>query len=302
MKLSVIIPVYRGKEILYELYRRIEEVLDRKFEYEVLLICDGCDPDSSKVTDELRKQNSSHIRVFKLAKNYGQHRAIQFGFTKASGDFIITIDEDLQHDPADILKLIDKQQSGDFDIVYGRFTNPQHNGIRNLMSTILRKILKYFIPTLYEEYSPYRLIKREISTRTSIMVCPYTFIDDFLSRTTQNIAYADIAHSRRLAGTSSYTVRKLIRHGIYIFLAYSQIIAWLLVLAGILIIAGTFFSILRVTSANANSIIPIHRITIIEIFGASLLLILISLAGTLINYRNMKLNTRPVKLADEGAI
>lgn len=302
MKLSVIIPVYRGKEILIELYRRIEEVLDGRFEYEVLLICDGCNSDSSNVADELKKQNQSRVKVFKLAQNYGQHRAIQFGFTKVLGDFIITIDEDLQHDPADIIKLIAKQQNGDFDIVYGRFTNPQHNGIRNLLSTILRKILKYFIPTLYEEYSPYRLIKREISTRTSTMVCPYTFIDDFLSRTTQNIAYVDITHSRRLSGTSSYTVRKLIRHGIYILLAYSQIIAWLLILAGILMIAGIVLSILSVTSASVNNIIQIPRIGLIEIFGASLLLILISLFGILINHRNMKLNTRPVRLTDEGAI
>jgi polyisoprenyl-phosphate glycosyltransferase len=302
MKLSVIIPVFRGREILYELYRRIDEALNGKYEYEVLLICDGCDRDSLNVIHELKKQNSSQIRVFNLAQNYGQHRAIQFGFTKASGDFIITIDEDLQHDPNDILKLIDKQQNGDYDIVYGRFTNPQHNGIRNFMSTILRKILKYFIPTLYEEYSPYRLIKRDISTRTSTMVCPYTFIDDFLSRTTHNIAYVDITHSRRFSGSSSYTVSKLARHGIYILLAYSQIIAWLLVLAGILMITGTFLSVLSVTSVNAGNTILIHRMTITEIFGAGSLLILLSLFGTLINHRNIKLNTRPVKLSDESAV
>jgi polyisoprenyl-phosphate glycosyltransferase len=302
IKLSVIIPVYRGKEILFELFRRINEALEANFDYEVLLICDGCDPDSSKITDELKQRYSSHIKVFRLAKNYGQHRALQFGFSKASGDLIVTIDEDLQHDPADIINLISKQQNGDFDIVYGRFINHLHNGTRNFMSAILRKILKYFIPTLYEDYSPYRLIKKDIAVRTSTMVCPYTFIDDFLSRITQNIAFVDIDHHKRYSGNSSYTLGKLFKHGIYILLAYSGIISWLLSLAGILMISGTLLSLLKRVYPVTGYISKIHNVTIFEIIGVAFLLVLISLFGTLINHRNIRLNTRQVKLADEGAV
>ena len=185
MRLSLIIPVYRGKEILFELFRRIDETLSAKYEFEVLLICDGCDNESLHATDELIRYYPSQLKVYKLAKNYGQHRAIQFGFTKATGDFIITIDEDLQQNPSDILTLIEKQKEADYDIVYGRFVNPKHNSRRNILSAFTRKVLKHFIPSICKEYSPYRLIRREIATRTSTMGCPYVFIDDLLSRITK---------------------------------------------------------------------------------------------------------------------
>ncbi|MCX6253720.1 MAG: glycosyltransferase [Bacteroidia bacterium] len=302
MKLSIIVPVYRGKEILRELFRRINESLTGKIDYEVLLISDGCDRESLSVMDELKKENSSLIKVFRLAHNYGQHRALQFGFSKGSGDLIITIDEDLQHDPADILKLIEKQNEKNYDVVYGRFTNLQHNGIRKIISAILRKMLKNFIPTLYDNYSPYRLIKRDIAVRTSTMVCPYTFVDDFLSRVTQNIAFVDIAHFKRFEGRSSYTFRKLIKHGIYILLAYSGVISWLLVSAGVIMIIGVLLFIMSEINPVTLNTFFVNNITIIGIFGIGLLLIIISLLGTLINQRNITINTRQVSLLNEDPI
>lgn len=302
MRLSIIVPVFRGKEILWELLRRIDETLTGSWEYEILFICDGCDWESLKVINDIKKNYSSQIKVFRLDHNYGQHRALQFGFGRVSGDLIITIDEDLQHNPYDIMKLVEKQKDGNYDIVYGRFTNLQHNGFRNIISAVLRKVLKHFIPTLYEDYSPYRLIKRDIAIRTSTMVCPYTFIDDFLSRITQNIAFVDITHFKRLEGRSSYTLRKLIKHGIYILLAYSGIISWLLVAAGVILFIGTLLFIITVVSPVTINTVLINNITLIGIFGSGLLLITISLLGTLINHRNIKINTRPVGLLDEDTV
>lgn len=302
MRLSIIIPVYRGKDILKELFRRISEAMSAEPDYEILLICDGCDRETLRVINELIKDNASKIQVFKLANNYGQQRALQFGFTKASGDLIITMDEDLQHDPADIIKLVKKQKEGNYDIVYGRFVNLMHNGIRNFFSVVIRRTLKQSIPSLYENYSPYRLIKRDIAIRTSSMVCPYTFIDDFLSRITNKIAFVDINHFKRLSGRSSYTLSKLFRHGLFILFAYSGIISWLLVMAGFFILAGTALYVLSVSSPYSESAWILTNTTIIGIFGAGLLLVIFSLLGNLINHRNIILNTRPVKLANEDTI
>jgi undecaprenyl-phosphate 4-deoxy-4-formamido-L-arabinose transferase len=132
------------------------------------------------------------------------------------------------------------------------------------------------------------------------MVCPYTFIDDFLSRLTQNIAFVDITHFKRVEGRSSYTFRKLVKHGIYILLAYSRVISWLLVAAGIITFIGVLLFIISVISPGAIS--TLNNITIIGIFGTGLLLIIISLLGTLINHRNVILNTRPVRLLNEDTI
>ena len=302
MKLSIIIPVFCGGDILRDLYTRINDSLIVNFEYEVLFICDYCDCKSLAVIKEIKKNDPSKIRVFRFAQNYGQHRALQFGFGKAFGDFIITMDEDLQHDPADILRLVEKQKESNYDIVYGKFNHSQHNGIRNRISSILRKFLSHFIPTLYDNYSPFRLIKREIVIKISTMVCPYTFIDDFLSRVTQNIAFEDINHHKRAEGKSSYTLMKLFKHGIYILLAYSKLIPLLLVSSVVIeIIAAIMFALSVIYPENLNIALFNNR-SIIATMGIGIILIIISLIGSFINHRNTIINTRPIKLLDEDPI
>jgi undecaprenyl-phosphate 4-deoxy-4-formamido-L-arabinose transferase len=302
MRLSVIIPVYRGKEILRGLFRRISEILAGNYDYEVLAICDGCDDESLRVINELKKNSSSQIKVFRLAHNYGQHRAIQFGFGKASGDLIITIDEDLQHDPADIPRLIEKQKEGNYDVVYGRFPNLHHLAVRNKISQILRKVLKHFILPLYDNYSSYRLIKKEIASQVTTMVSPYTFIDDFLSGITQKIAYVDITHHQRPEGHSSYTFNKLIKHGIYILLAYSGIITWMLVLAVIMLLIGVILFILNEYNDGRFFSGLLSNRFAVGTFGIGLLLMIMSYFGTYINQRNIKRNRAPVIFLNENSL
>jgi glycosyltransferase involved in cell wall biosynthesis len=302
MKLSILIPVFRGKSILPELLRKINESLDGKYEYEVLFICDGCDGDSTIIVKELKLNNPERIKVFHFAHNYGQHRALQFGFGKASGDLVITMDEDLQHDPTDILRLVEKQISGNYDIVYGKFNDPQHKGTHNWMSALLRIFLKHFIPTLYDNYSPFRLIKRDIALRTTTMVCPYTFIDDFLSRVTQNIAFEDVTHYKRMEGNSSYTFFKLAKHGIYILLAYSKLIPLLLAAAGVFVVTGSIMFALNVISPENLNTELINNKTIIVTIVIGLFCILSGFIGSIINQRNSIINTRPIKLIDEDTV
>jgi len=296
MDLSIIIPSFNGGEMIKKLVRKINDLLRDKFTFEILIVFDNGSDITWKSIKDLKDEFPDSTNVYHLAKNYGQHRAIQFGFGKAKGDFVVTIDEDLQHDPSDIFNLIEMQKNGSYDIVYGRFSNQKNNGVRNFISTSIRKILKHFIPSLYEDYSPYRLIKSEIAFRTSTMVCPYTFIDDFLSRVTQNIAFVDISHFKRNEGHSSYTFVKLLKHGIFILLAYSRIISWLLVAAGLITFFGALLLILNIKSPFLNY--PI----IIKVFGVGLFLIIISLLGTFINHRNVLLNTREVKVLNENSL
>jgi polyisoprenyl-phosphate glycosyltransferase len=302
MKLSVIVPVYRGKEILGELFKKINQTLIGKYDFEVVFICDGCDSDSMRILKEIKKSNQSQIEIIQLAKNYGQHRALQYGFRRATGDLIITIDEDLQHDPADIFKLLAKQMEGDYDIVYGRFTDLKHNGLRNIISAILRKLLKHFIPELYKNYSPYRLIKKEIAYRASIMISPYIFIDDFLSKATQNITFVDIRHYKRFQGKSSYTILKLVKHGIYLLLAYSKLIRLLFVASVIFLISGLVIFMLSIIYPEFFMKALLSNRIIFATFGLGMILLILSYIGSQVNRMNSKNNTIPVILLYEDPI
>jgi hypothetical protein len=178
----------------------------------------------------------------------------------------------------------------------------QHKGARNRISFLLRKMLIHFIPSLYDNYSPFRLIRHQVAIRTLNMVCPYTFIDDFLSRVTQNIAFADIKHCKRMEGESSYTFLKLIKHGIYILLSYSKIISWLMAAAIISISASaTIFIVKIITSENNRTEIFRNKI-IAMTFGIGLLLMILSYFGTAVNHRNKIRNTRSVSLVYEDSI
>lgn len=292
MKLSIIIPVFRGKTILPALVKRISESLVNILDYEVLFICDKCDAESKKVVIKL-SDDHNFIKAYHLARNYGQHRALLFGFGNAAGDFIVTIDEDLQHDPADIIKLVAKQKEGNYDVVYGRFPTPQQKQFKKTLSGMSRKILKHLIPELYEGYSSYRLIRREIALQAAELVSPFIFIDDFLSRITKNIASVDIIHHPRFRGRSSYNIFRLIKLGVLITLTYSGIVYWLLLSGGLFILTGfILFMFKRYFSFSVFQ--DSFYSLIILLMGITLLII--GLSGISIRYIENKINTRQIKL------
>jgi undecaprenyl-phosphate 4-deoxy-4-formamido-L-arabinose transferase len=302
VNISVLIPAYNGGNILKDLFFKINEVLSGRYTFEVIFIFDNGKEETWKIIKGLKKDYPDLIKAYHLANNYGQHRAIQFGMGQTLGNFVVTLDEDLQHDPADILKLAKKQKEGNYDIVYGRFSDPQHEGIHNRISFILRKILKHFLPTLYDNYSPYRFIRREIAIRISTMVCPYTFIDDFLSRVTQNIAFEDIDHHKRMEGKSSYTFMKLFKHGIYILLAYSKLIPLLLTISITFVVTGSVIFALSVISPGYLNIGLFTNRFIFATMAIGMVLIFISLIGSFINHHNTIINTRSIKLLNEDPI
>lgn len=118
MDFSVVVPSYNGGQTIINLFQKIRDELSGKYSFEVLFIFDNGKDKTWRIIEELGNDYPDIVKSYHLAKNYGQHRAIQFGFSKAKGDFVVTIDEDLQHDPADIIRLMEKQKEANYDIVY----------------------------------------------------------------------------------------------------------------------------------------------------------------------------------------
>jgi len=292
MKLSVVIPVFRGKTILPILFTKITDTLTGKYDFEVLFICDGCDAVSKENVKLLKAENQDIIRTFFLNRNYGQHRALQYGLGKATGDIIVTLDEDLQNDPADIIKFIKIQEKGRYDVVYGKFEELHHKGIRNKISVMLRKVLKSFIPDLCENYSPYRLIKREIASKISNAVGPYIFIDDLISRITKNIGFVVIQHHPRLNGESSYNFLKLLKHSLLIVLTYSGLLNWSFVGGALFLAGGILILTLRTFLSLPDFLLNVNHKILIFI---GLIFIVAGITGILVKYLNRKINLKPVQ-------
>lgn len=115
--ISVVIPVYNERESLPELLDELTSVLEERYNYELIFIDDGSTDDSLKYLKD-RTQSSDRIAVIGFLRNYGKSAALSAGFRKAQGDYIVSIDADLQDDPHEIPKLIKRMEGGD-DLVSG---------------------------------------------------------------------------------------------------------------------------------------------------------------------------------------
>ncbi|MBN1597326.1 MAG: glycosyltransferase family 2 protein [Bacteroidales bacterium] len=245
MDLTVIVPVYHGEKTIRELYNRIKETLDGKFDYEILFIYDSGKDNSWEIIQELIGSDPSSVRGFRLVRNYGQHNALLFGMTKAHGDLIITMDEDFQHDPYHIPDLIAKQRTGDYDVVYGKFKSIQHPVPRIWASEMLRKLLILIVPGIHPDYSSFRLIKRSLAERINIIKNSYGFIDGYVGGCTEKITTVAIEHNRRTSGQSSYSFFKLLKHALFIVLAYSKVIIFLILTSFFVIISAVVLYIMN---------------------------------------------------------
>jgi undecaprenyl-phosphate 4-deoxy-4-formamido-L-arabinose transferase len=291
MDLSVIVPVYNGEKTLPELYQRIRNALDRKYVYEILFIYDFGKDNSWMVIQELIYSDPSIVRSFHLKRNYGQHNAILYGMTRAHGNLIVTLDEDLQHDPEYIKDLISEQKEGDFDVVYGKFEKLQHQGMRVRTSEMLRLILKVFVPGLYPYYSPYRLIKKEVAGKISGLKNSYTFVDGYIGWTTNKISNVPVKHFKRADGESSYSYFKLLKHAIFIIVSYSKVKTWLLFTSLVLNLAAIGF---YKFNQEGNSTF-IGKTTVV-LFSAGITLLFLALIAEILHHSSLCRNTKPVEL------
>lgn len=294
---SVVVPVYNGALTITELYDRTASVFERLgASFEVVFVHDH-GPDGSWAAIEALKRAHPHtVRAVRLARNFGQHNAIICGFKHAEGGFIVTIDEDLQQDPADIPLLIAAQSAGGHDVVYGRYDEQKHGGVRNLTSRIVRRLLAISIPDLHPDYSPLRLIKAPIAKATIGMSNSYTFLDGYLSWITADVGSVTVSHAERLAGTSAYDWRKLIRHGANIFVTFSPLPIRALTYssAAIFTLSVGFTTYLLIRKVFVGDIVSGYASTMVVLgMGFGLVLFGMGVIGEYIHQINMKTTRRP---------
>lgn len=233
-----------------------------------MFICDGCDAESENYVKCIADKYNSLVTFYKFQRNYGQQHALHFGLGKAKGDLIITMDEDLQHDPADILKLVEKQVEGGYDVVYGRLNYQGETGSRNYMANTIRWTLHSVIPSLNKQYSPFRLVKKEIAHTISKIEHFFPVIDCHIGSLTEKIAFIPIKKHRRPSGKSSYPLKKLLTLGFLMLISYTSFIKYVFITAVTLIVSG----VLVFSTATGFSFRELFSNTVI-VSGSVLLLI-----------------------------
>ncbi|MBI9062178.1 MAG: glycosyltransferase family 2 protein [Marinilabiliaceae bacterium] len=295
--LSIVIPVYNGEETIEKLHQRIQEFCNsHKHTYEVIFVWD-CGPDNSwEVISQLKKQHPTSIKAIHLSRNFGQHNALICGFEQAQGEFIVTMDEDLQHLPEDIDSLIHYQKINNADVVYGFHNRQNHSPFRNITSNLLKSLIQIAIPKLHKNYSAFRLIKADIAKACVNMQNSYTFLDGYLSWITNRFCSCSTNHQKRIAGESSYTFRKLLRHSINIFTTFSDLpikmVSWLSI--SFLLFAISYSGYVFIQKTVLKTLIPGYASTIILLsLGFGSVLFALGIIGQYIHRINLKTTKQP---------
>ncbi|MDP2958844.1 MAG: glycosyltransferase family 2 protein [Longimicrobiales bacterium] len=219
--LSVIVPVFNSAATLEALHARLSDTLPRlATSWEIILVNDGSRDGSWEAIQELARRDS-RIRGIDLSRNSGQHAALLCGVRRAAGNLVVTLDDDLQHPPEEIAKLL-AGLSGDVDLVYGRAHREEHDLWRTVGSRVIRWALGFTAgAAIGREASAFRLFRTELRNGFKDFVGPHVSLDVLLSWSARASAVVPVEHRRREAGTSTYTLRKLLRLAMDIITGYS---------------------------------------------------------------------------------
>jgi glycosyltransferase involved in cell wall biosynthesis len=211
MRLSVVVPVYRSAACLPELARRISQAVGATFAPFELILVNDASPDASwRVIAELARELPCVVGV-NLRKNVGQDNAIMAGLHHATGEIVIIMDDDLQHDPADIPRLAAALEAG-ADVVYGAFDHKLQAWWKNLGSWFNGRVAVIVLgkpPGVY--MSPYKALRRDVVREIIKYDGPFTYVDGIIFTITSAITQVSATHHARFAGESNYNVIKSVR-------------------------------------------------------------------------------------------
>lgn len=210
---SIIIPVYNSETTLWELYSRIKNVfLKIASPYEIIFIDDFSTDNSYTVLKEIHEKDTN-VRIIRLSRNFGQHNALMCGFNHAQGNYVITLDDDLQHPPEEIPKLIDAiENDSNCDVIIGRPIKKEHTLIRNFASFWGNCVNSYiYSKPMHLKMGSFRILKKEIIDELIDIKIPNPTIGPLILSITKNIKNIPIIHMSRKSGSSQYSIKRIIK-------------------------------------------------------------------------------------------
>jgi polyisoprenyl-phosphate glycosyltransferase len=219
---SVVVPVYGTGGALGELRSRLATVLgDAGIRHELILVDDRGDDAAWPVIAALAASFPEVVGL-RLGRNFGQHAATLCGIAEASGRWIVTMDDDLEHQPEAVPALL-AAGDGSHPLVYGAFPSRTHSGYRNLSSNLMRWALKKSFPDMNASYSSFRAIDRKLAAQLAAFQFYRPYIDGMLSWLTSSVRTVEVEHGERGHGRSGYTLGRLFSHAINVFVTFSRL-------------------------------------------------------------------------------
>lgn len=199
--LSLVIPLFNEEENIQLLLKNIDEAL-KEHEFEIILVDDFS---TDKTVNEIKKLNHPKVKLIEFRKNYGQSSALAAGFDNAQGEFIITLDGDLQNDPTDILPMLQKLQTENWDVVVGIRNKRKDNFIKKLPSKIANFLIRKATKLNIKDHGcALKVFKKDIAKELNLYGEMHRFISLLAYLNGARVGEMNVKHHPRIYGKSKY--------------------------------------------------------------------------------------------------
>ena len=298
MNLSVVIPIYNSSSIISKLISKLSEEISkikRISTYQIILVNDCSNDNSwSEISKICDKEN--FVVGVNLMKNYGQHNALMAGINIARGDYVITMDDDLQHSPNEINKILDKIEEG-YDACYTNYKNNKYNAFKVLSSKLNNTISNFLIDKPKNIYlSSFKCFTKKVCEEIKKYDGPFVYIDGLIFDITKNVASVDVEHLDRMTGNTNYNIFKLISLWLSVLTNFSIVPLRISTIAGFFMTFVSFCSILVIIVIkllNPSMAAGWASIISVLLFFFGLQFIALGLMGEYIGRSYLNLNKKP---------
>lgn len=293
IEISIVIPVYNSSSIIEELHKRISETIS--VSHEIIFVNDCSKDDSWNKIVSLSKLNK-HITGINLRKNSGQDNALLAGLRIAQGNYCVIMDDDLQHNPADIIHLYTECKKG-FDVCYANFTSLKQTAVKNIGSSTNGRMAEILVSKPKGIYlSPFKIINKSTVKEIAKFAGPYPYIDGIILTITQNLSQVAVEHQKRFHGKSNYTFSKSVSVFMKLFTGFSVLPLRLATISGCIATFVGFILLIKYLYdyfIAKNFIEGWTTVVVLIILFGGLILITLGIIGEYIGRMYLTLNNKP---------
>jgi len=216
LELSVVIPVFNEEDNIKLLHEKLTSSL-KDINYEVIFIDDKSTDKSLNILEDIEKKDS-HVTILRFAKNFGQSSAWDAGIKVSKGEYLVTMDADLQNDPADIPKLLRAIKTSDYDVISGWRKNRKDSFSKKLFSIFSNTIRRLFTDErIHDSGCSLKIYKRECFNKVNLYGEMHRYVASILSIEGYKIGEIQVNHHSRHAGKTKYGIKRLFKGSLDLF-------------------------------------------------------------------------------------